>query len=468
MSSRSRKNAYIIVLLGCVLLWMGPSSVGAANISEFINIKPYAEIEGVYDDNVFEVAEDAALPEDAEEREDVYLNARAGVGVDVTFERPYLSLGLDLDYNLTYTKYMNNTEYDGTENNLDFDVNFASKFEEQVERDRFTINLKDELSLIPIDEDEPLTPENGAIRNVFQFGAEYNLISTARMILGLGYSYSRTDYEENDPIEVPTVSEQYEDSADLTQESQSHQGKANFKFILNPRVSYTLTYTYDLTPREENAGEATSATFTRQRVLSGLDVKVTPKIQANAHGGYTMTTYDDVDGLSQNDQENVVAETSLTANFDRRPLIRIGYRRYYTENDFGDTLLTDTLFVEMGVKIIKGLILNFSGDYIVEDRDLVGDETTRLLFGVDTEYSLLKNLTLLAGYQYKNKEFFENNFVIEGDREETTHTFSGGMQYKISRYVLMKGMYYYTDKSSNLETQEFTQNKFVAGGKVVF
>ena len=226
------------------------------------------------------------------------------------------------------------------------------------------------------------------------------------------------------------MADQYDKSDDLTQETQIHTGKADFQYLLNSKLTYILTYTYQFSDREENPGELVSANFFRHNVLSGIQAKLTPRIHSNLQAGYTLTSYNDVENLEQDDQDNFVVEASVTANFARQPLMTVGYRRYYTENDFGDTLLTDNIFGRMGIKLAKGLLVNFSADYILEDRDLFDDETTQMLFGVNTEYEFLKNMTLLAGYNYRNKEFFEQNFLAEREREETTHTFSGGYSIK--------------------------------------
>ncbi len=203
-------------------------------------------------------------------------------------------------------------------------------------------------------------------------------------------------------------------------------------------------------------------------MLSGIRATLTSRIHSDIQAGYSFTSYEDVGDLSQEDQDSVVVEASVTANFAYQPLMTVGYRRYFVENDFGDTLLTDTIFGDVGIKIMPGLIVNLSSDYIMEDRDLAADESTQVGFGVNTEYEVLKNIVLLAGYGYRNKEFFERNFLIQGKREETTHEFSGGMEYKVSRYFLLKGMYFYTDRTSDVEAQEFSKNRFVASGKVMF
>lgn len=466
MTTRSHQKFWISFFLGCLLLW-GTSWSFAANISEFVNITPYLEIEGVYDDNVFEISEDTPLPEDAEEREDLSMNAKAGVGVDINLERPYLKVGLGVNYDFIYSKYTNNTEQDDIQHNLDFDLNFLSKYEEGIVRDRVKFHVRDVLELIPIDEEEPLLPGNRALRNQFDVGLDYKLISTRRLSFIVGYAYGRTDYE-NISIEVETVAEQFDESDDLTQESQIHTGKADFQYLLNSKLTYILSYTYQFSDREENPGELVSADFSRHNVLSGVQAKLTSRIHSNLKAGYTLTSYNDVDSLEQDDQDSFVVEASVTANFARQPLMTVGYRRYYTENDFGDTLLTDNIFGRMGIKLAKGLLVNLSGDYILEDRDLFDDETTQILFGANTEYELVKNFTLLVGYNYRNKEFFEQNFLARQEREETSHTFSGGVQYQVARYVLLKGMYYYTDQTSDIAVQEYTQNQFIASGRVIF
>ena len=98
MSARNRKGWYIGIVVICALLVDVPGVV-AANISEFVRLSPYVEVESSYNDNVFELSEDAPLPEDANEREDLSLDAKAGVGLDITLERPYLNLEVGLDYN---------------------------------------------------------------------------------------------------------------------------------------------------------------------------------------------------------------------------------------------------------------------------------------------------------------------------------------------------------------------------------
>jgi hypothetical protein len=469
MTIRNQRSVYRVISVGflMVLLLSTGSSVTAVNISDFVKFTPYVEVQGGYDDNVFEISDAAALPANGKEREDLFWDARVGIGADVSLERPYLTLGCRLDYNFEYMKYAENTELDDTSNNFDFDFTFASKYEEGIVKDRLKLNIKDVLSLIPIDEDEPLYPGNRAIRNNFEIGADYKLISKRRVTLIVGYGYSRVDYIEDGSIEVPTVTG-YSNSSDLTQESQTHTGKANFKYILNPRLTYILTYTYAYTAREENPGELVSASFSRHNLLGGLQTEFSPRIQGNFQAGYGWTLYEDVGNLSQKNQSDFIAETSITANFGYRPLITLGYRKYYTENDFGDTLLTDNVFGRIGFKVTRGLLVNFSGDYIREDRQLLNDETTRKIFGINTEYELLKNMKLLIGYNYTKKDFFTYNFLTWAGREETNHVFSGGVEYKVGRYILLKGIYSYTDRSSNIPEQEFSRNKFIATGKVIF
>jgi hypothetical protein len=112
--------------------------------------------------------------------------------------------------------------------------------------------------------------------------------------------------------------------------------------------------------------------------------------------------------------------------------------------------------------------VNLTADYILEDRALYEDDTNQLLFGANTEYELVKNLRLLAGYNYRKRNFFQQNFLGADEREETSHILSGGLEYKITRYVLLKGMYYYTDKTSNLPDSDYARNQFVASGRVIF
>ncbi|PIE33739.1 hypothetical protein CSA56_10460 [candidate division KSB3 bacterium] len=469
MLAHRRKHWFLwfFVLIGGVVGCLGGSPSFAANISEFVNIRPYAELEGGFDDNLFGLSEDAELPEDAEDREDSYIAAGAGVIADITFERRLLNLGIGLDYNYTYKTYSNNSYLDAGENDLTFELSLSSQYESKgLFNDRVKFSINDVLDYIPVNEEKPLLEGNRTWKNSLMTGVDYNLISKPRTAFILGYTYSRIDYGD-DPITIQ-IGGGYDSSDELMQESQTHRGRASFKHALNSKLFYVLDYVYDFTMREEKARALTSADFTRQNVTTGVQAKLTPKIHASINAGYSMTSYDDVDGLSQDDQDSVVGEASLTGNFNHRPLMTLGYKRYYTENDFGDTLLSDDVFARLGFKIAQGFIVTVTGDYILEDRDLFDDDTKQTLFGVDTEYELVKNLKVMLGYTYRDKDFFEYNFLAVKDREETTHEFSGGLEYKLSRYFLLKGMYYYTDKSSNVDTEEYSRNKFVASGRVIF
>ena len=467
MIAHRRKIHILAGLIGVMLgiVWMSP--IFAANISEFLNIRPYAEFGGGYDDNIFQISEDTELPENGVEREDSYLNAAAGVEADLTYENRLLDISLGLDYQYSYKKYSNNTDLDDGENSLNFDFSVGSEYEEGFFRDRAKLNVGDVLSYIPIDEEEPLLPGNRTWRNNFDVGVDYNLISKPRTAFILGYSYGRIDFGD-DPITVWTVSDDYSNSSDLTQDSQSHTGTANFKHALNSKLTYVLTYAYQLTLRDEDEGELTSANFSRQNVNTGVEAKLSSRMSANLKGGYSMTAYEDIGDLSQDDQDSFTAEASITANFGHRPLMTVGYKRYFTENDYGDTLLTDDLFGRFGFKVAQGLLVNLTADYILEDRDLYDDDTSQMIFGVSSEYELVKNLTILASYSYRQRNYFEQNFQEHDDLEKTTHTLSGGMQYKVSRYVLLKGMYYYTDISTDSSDGDYARNQFIASGRVIF
>ncbi len=461
-----RKRCFIVMLAVCLGGSFAMQAV-AATITDFVEITPYVEVQSTYDDNIYEISEDAALPEDAQERDDLSLDARAGIDANISLDRPFLSIGAEIRYALQYSKFMENTNLDGARHDLDFDFTFSSKYEEGILQDRVKLSLNDTLSFIPIDEEEPLLSGNTSIRNNFLVGLDYKLISSRRLGLVVGYAYNRMDYFEDEPITVVTV-EEYEDSDVLTQESQTHQGKAELKYVMNSRVTGLLAYNYAFATREDEDGVLVSANFNRHNVLAGVQAKLTPRMHGILQSGYTMTRFDNVGGASQDDQNDFVTEASLSANFAHQPLMTVGYRRYYVENDFGDTLLTDNVFARMGFRLAEGFLVNLSGDYIVEGRALYDDDTTQKLFGADAELELIKNMSLLAGYNYRRKDFFAQNFSGNSQREETNHIVSGGLQYKAGRHFLVKGLYTYTDKRSNIAEQEFNRNKFTATGKVIF
>ena len=113
--------------------------------------------------------------------------------------------------------------------------------------------------------------------------------------------------------------------------------------------------------------------------------------------------------------------------------------------------------------------MTLSADYTQEDRNLYDDSGDTLTLGVNGEFEVVKNMRLLAGYSYGQQQYFSYEFLENrNDAEDTTHTFSGGLEYKVARYVLLRGMYYYTDQSSDAPTDEYTKNQFLASGRVIF
>lgn len=463
---RRRRGWCILVMAACCAFGAGRETI-AANLSDFMDIKPYVEVQTTYNDNVYEINDDAALPEDAEKREDMSLDARIGVDANISLDRPVLSIGAGIRYAFQYSKFLENTELDDARHDLDFDFTFSSNYEEGILQDRVKILLNDVLSFIPIDEEEPLLSGNTSIRNNFLAGLDYKIVSSRRLNFIIGYAYNRLDYFEDDPITVVTVPG-IEDGDVLTQESQTHTARAELSYVMNPRLTASITYDYALTTREEEPGVLVSANFDRHNVLAGLQAKFTPRMHGTVKGGYTLTSFDPVAGSGQDDQSDFVTEASLSANFAHQPLMTIGYRRYYVENDFGDTLLTDNAFTRMGFRLAPGFMVNVTGDYILEGRDLLGDETTQKIFGIDAELELLRNLSFLAAYNYREKDFFAQNFLGREEREETNHVVSSGFQYKVGQYFQLKGLYTYTDKGSNVAEQEFNRNQFTATGKVTF
>ena len=467
--SRTRLLIHVVVVmfLGCV----GASSAWAVNISEFVTLEPYVEISGGYDDNIYNLSEDAPLPENGEKREDSYLDTRAGIKADIHMEESLLNFDLGATYEFVYLKYSENTELDDTQNNVDFDLSLGSKYEEGFFKDRVKFNVNDVFSFIPIDEDEPMFVGNETWKNEFTAGVTYNVISKPRTAFILGYSYDRSDYGDED-IDVWTVSDQYTSSDDLTQDQQTHTGTVDMKHAFSSKLTGVLSYAYEFASREENPGELQSANFGRQSVEGGVEAKLTPRVHSNLRVGYAWTSYDDVDGLEQDDQNGVVGELSVTGKFDQMtfsPLMNIGYRQYFDENDFGDTLLAGDVFGRIAFKIAEGYIVTLSADYMQEDRDLYDDSGDILTLGVNGEFEVVKNMRLLAGYSYGQHQYFSYEFLEDrNDAEDTTHTFSGGLEYKVARYVLLRGMYYYTDQSSDTPTDEYTKNKFLASGRVIF
>jgi len=471
MKAQSRKWLLIHVFVGILVGYVSVSSVEAVNISEFVTFKPYVEIGGGYDDNLFELPDGGQLPQDAENREDSYLDARAGVKADIHFEESLLNIDLNLLYEFSYLKYSENSEFDETQNNFDFDFSFGSEYEEGFFKDRMKFNVADVLSFIPIDEDEPMFVGNQTWKNEFNAGVEYNVISKPRTAFILGYSYGRDDYGDED-IDVWTVDQQYQKSSELTQDSQTHTGTVDLKHAINSKLTTVLSYAYEFSLREENLGELQSANFSRQDAEIGVEAKLTPRINSNIRVGYSLTSYDDVDGLGQDDQDSIVGEISLTGKFEQltlSPLMSVGYQRYYDENDFGDTLLVDDIFGRIAFKIADGYIVTLSADYTLEERALYDDESNNLILGVDGEFEVVKNMRLLAGYSYGNHQYFSYEFLdTRNNAEDTTQTFSAGLEYKVARYVLLRGMYHYTDQSSDSPTDEYTKNEFVASGRVIF
>ncbi len=74
--------------------------------------------------------------------------------------------------------------------------------------------------------------------------------------------------------------------------------------------------------------------------------------------------------------------------------------------------------------------------------------------GVGVDHELLRNLILKADARYANSDY-------QGDpaaREDDTLTFSAGADYKMNRNFFGGLNYTYTDRDSNIDTNDYTDN----------
>lgn len=497
-SISSIKKGFYGACIVMVVLTFLPSDASAVALSRKSRVTPYIEVRETFDDNVFFIPEggslaDAPLATNPQSEDDSVFNLNAGVGIQLDVTR---LLTLDFSYGLNYQNYADNSDNNQFIHNLRLGATIAPRSAGENPRgflDRLTLRIQDNLATVPIDSEEPLLPGNKTFRNTFGITPTYRIIDTRRLSLDAGYGYQRVDFteEEVDLAGVPLV-----ETRQVTSNSQTHSGLVTVSYIINPRLTFVSDYTISQVIREDPeftdiVDPRTRADITRQRILGGVDFKLSPKVSGFAKVGFDHTSFSSVDvvdpvtGLvqqvDQDDQSGLATNFRLAYTLSPRSSLSVAYNRFFTENDFGETLETDDVLGQLQLRLGRRTRANVGVNYRNEFRELTqftdpddpaigNEENVTLGFLGNLEYRLGERIRTFGGYEVRNKEFFSEIFFdpTRGQREDTTQMFNLGFGYFLTEYFSIGAEYDYTDNDSNFDEQDYTRNRFSLFGRASF
>jgi len=490
-----RRGLCSMVMMVLVITVFLPTDASAVALSRKSRVTPYVEVRETFDDNIFLLPEGAPLRPGQESRDDSIFNLRAGVDLQLDVTR-LLTLGFS--YQLDRLDYADNQDKDQFINSLELRADIAPRSAEGAQRtflDRLTLRIRDSLATIPIDTEEALLPGNKTTRNIFEITPTYRIIDTRRTFLDLGYGYQRVDFTEED-VEL-TTAPVVTNTNQLTSESQTHQGLLNLGYIINPRWTFVTDYTISRKDREEPSPSLvvdprTRADITRQRLTGGFQFKLSAKTSGIAKLGVEHTDFSPVDvvdpntglvqEIEQDSQSGLAANFALITNLSLRSTLTLAYDRFFTENDFGETIETDDLsgrlVFRLGRKTSGGVLVG----YRFETRELTqtsllapgatvtNDDNTILRFQGGLEYRLGERIRTFGGYEVQNKDFFSELFFdpLRGQREDTTQKFNVGLGYFFTQYFSVNAEYNFVDNDSNFDEEDYTVNRFSLFGRAAF
>lgn len=467
----------LIVIVGLVFLSL---EALAFELSKKSRITPFVEVRETFDDNVFLLSDGEPLPVNAKSKDDSIFNLSAGVGLDVDITR-FLTLGLG--YRMDYQNYTNNDENDQFIHALELkaDIGKRAYFK------RLTINIKENLTTVPIDTTQALLPGNKTFRNEFQITPSYRIIDTKRTFFDAGYSYRRVDYTKNTVqlTSTPLVTE----TTQVVSNSQSHGGVFNFGYILNPRLRFVTDYNISRLLREEPkpneiVDPRTRADITRQRLTSGVDFKLSPRWSGLAKIGFETNTFSAVEfvdpttgqvqRIDQRDRSGFAANFGLNFNISVRSNLALTYDRFFSENDFGETLETDNVVSRLVLRLGDNARTSLAFNYRHETRELIqtpvttpgiatgNDSASSVEFAGDIEYMFTEKIRTFGGYKISNRQFFSEIFFdpTRGAREDTNQTFNVGAGYSLTRYLSINANYEFIHNNSNFDIDDYNVNRF--------
>jgi opacity protein-like surface antigen len=475
----------LILIVG--LVFLSPDAL-AFELSARSRLTPFVEVRETFDDNVFLLSEGEPLPINAKSKDDSIFNLSAGVGLDVDITQ-FITLGLG--YRMDYQNYADNNENDQFIHALELkaDVGKRAYFK------RLTINIKENLTTVPIDTTQALLPGNKTFRNEFQITPSYRIIDTKRTFFDAGYSYRRIDYTKNTVqlTSTPLVTE----TTQVVSNSQSHGGVFNFGYILNPRLTLVTDYNISRLLREkpeptEIVDPRTRADITRQRLTGGVNFKLSPRLSGLAKIGFETNTFSAVEfvdpttgqvqRIDQRDRSGFAANFGLNFNITPSSSLALTYDRFFSENDFGETLETDDVISRLVLRLGDNARTSLAFNYRHETRELIqtpvtapgiatgNDSANSIGFAGDIEYMITQRIRTFGGYKIANRQFFSEIFFdpTRGDREDTTQTFTVGVGYSLTRYLSINTDYEFIHNDSNFDIDDYNVNRFSIFSRATF
>lgn len=188
-------------------------------------------------------------------------------------------------------------------------------------------------------------------------------------------------------------------------------------YFISPRFNLFTEGRYIITDRDED--EPVNRDSTGWEARLGTEVDITAVLFGEAFVGYRQESFDDDERFD--DESGISFGADLTWNPTTLTTVTLG-----GDADFDSTTNVST---------------NASSNF-----------ETNIALAVDHE--LLRNVLIGADVAYERDDF-------EGiDRTDDTIRAGAGVTYLLNRYLSLSGDYDFTDRSSDVATEEFTRNRF--------
>ena len=238
-------------------------------------------------------------------------------------------------------------------------------------------------------------------------------------------------------------------------------GEVSFEQLFN-RLNYRLTGRVDRVEFEESFDEDLDRT--EYDALARVGFFVSPRFNTFVEGRYNVEDRDVEPGDLVNgapvlfDRDAHGWEARLGTEVDITAVLFgeafVGYRQqYYDEDAFeDDDGISFGADLTWNPTLLTTLALSGGADFVPT---AVGDASAnfRSLVALDVDHELLRNLLIGGGVSYIRDDFDRI------DRVDDTFNIGANITYILNRNLAVEGAYLFTDRSSDLDAEEFTRNR---------
>lgn len=256
--------------------------------------------------------------------------------------------------------------------------------------------------------DDPEDVGADEISTFYQYGGE---VSFSQL-------FNRLNYRLTGRIDRVQFEESFDEDLDRTE----YDGLARVGFFVSPRFNTFVEGRYNLEDRDVEPGDLINGTpvvFDRDshgwEARLGTEVDITALLFGEAFVGYRQQYFDD-DAFE--DEDGISFGADLTWN---------------------PTLLT-TLALSGGADFVPTAVDDASSNF-------------RSAIALRADHELLRNLLIGGTVGYIRDDFSEI------DRVDDTFNIGASITYLLNRNLAVEGAYLFTDRSSDIDTEEFTRNR---------